>query len=162
MQITKKGVPTEVAGVQPTLNEMAPSFNLPNINGETVSLDSLKGQTVLISIFPDINTRVCDLQTRHFFKVASDYPSVKIVNISNNTIDQLKDWCAVAGIEAEMLSDVELEFAHAYGIYLPEFELLARSIFVINKDGKLVYSEIVPEMAQEPNYETALEAAQNA
>ena len=154
--ITKKGQELSVQGTLPTIGEKAPLFNLINRDHNYISLESFIGQKVLISVFPDINTSVCDLQTRFFFNKASAIEDTIILNISNNTIDQFDEWCAVAGIDAEMLSDTNQEFANAYGLWIPEIEHLARSIFVVDKNGTLVYSELVPELAQEPNYDEAL------
>lgn len=156
--ITRKGDPVEVEGNLPTLNTKAPDFKLENLGNQYITLDSLKGKKLLISVFPDINTRVCDLQTRHFFNEASKHTDTTLVNISNNTIDQLKDWCAVANVEAEMLSDINAEFAKAYGLWIPSMEVLARAIFVIDTEGNLVYQELVSDIATEPNYKAAFEA----
>lgn len=158
MQVTRKGIPTPVEGVQPTVGTKAPNFSLNNIDGGVTTLEDLKGKKVIISVFPDINTRVCDLQTRNFFKLTASLENTAIVNISNNTLDQLKDWCAVADIDTIMLSDSKLEFAHAYGLYMPEYKMLARSVFVLDEEGTLVHVEITPEMAQEPDYQAALNA----
>lgn len=158
MQITRKGIPTTIEGIQPEVGTVAPDFKLPNIDGGETTKSDLLGKKTILSIFPDINTRVCDLQTRNFFKLAGKLENTTIVNISNNTLDQLKDWCAVADIDALMLSDSDLTFAKAYGLYMPEFEVLARSIFVLDENGVILYEEIVPEMAQEPNYEAAIAA----
>lgn len=158
MQITRKGIPTPVEGVQPEVGSKAPDFSIPNTDGGTTSLSDLKGKKAILSVFPDINTRVCDLQTRNFFKLASSLTNTIIVNISNNTLDQLTDWCAVADIDTLMLSDTNLEFAKAYGLYMPEYKMLARSIFVLDEEGTLIYSEICPEMAEEPDYQAAINA----
>lgn len=158
MQVTRKGVPTPVEGVQPQVGTKAPDFLLKNITGGQTSLDDLKGKKAILSVFPDINTRVCDLQTRNFFKLAASLENTTIVNISNNTVDQLKDWCAVAGIDSIMLSDTDLTFAKAYGLYMPEYKMLARSVFVIDETGTLTHVEITPEMAQEPDYQAAIDA----
>ncbi len=158
MQITRKGIPTPVEGVQPEVGSKAPDFSIPNTDGGTTSLSDLKGKKAILSVFPDINTRVCDLQTRNFFKLASSLTDTIIVNISNNSLDQLTDWCAVADIDTLMLSDTNLEFAKAYGLYMPEYKMLARSIFVLDEEGTLIYSEICPEMAEEPDYQAAINA----
>ena len=63
MQITRKGIPTPVEGVQPEVGSKAPDFSIPNTDGGTTSLSDLKGKKAILSVFPDINTRVCDLQT---------------------------------------------------------------------------------------------------
>lgn len=161
MEITKKGVPTALRGTQPEIGKKAPQFKLKNLNDQMIGTESLKGNVVLVSVFPDINTRICDLQTRHFFKLASELNDVKIVNVSNNSKEDFTSWCATNGIDSEMLRDEDHAFADAYGIWIPEFEVLARSIFVLDQNSNLIYSEIVPEMAQEPNYEAAIAAAKS-
>lgn len=159
MQITRKGVSTPVEGTLPTSGEKAPQFTLLNLDDISVTNDDFLGNTTILSVFPDINTSVCDRQTRHFFELASKIKDVNIVNVSNNTKESLTDWCATNGIDTTMLRDVDGKFGEAYGLWMPEFKVLARSIFVFDKSGTLIYSELVPEMAQEPNYEAALEAA---
>lgn len=161
MKVTLKGNEIEVVGVQPTVGELAPDFELENVEGEVIGLEDFKGDLVLMSVFPDINTRICDLQTKRFFEDASKYDGVTIVNISNNTIDQLTDWCATENVEAAMLSDKDLSFARAYGLYVPELDALARAIFLVDGEGKLVYSEIVPEVAQEPDYDAVFAAVES-
>lgn len=158
LEITRKGIKTVVEGTQPELNKKAPNFSLYNLDNHAVTLDSLKGKKAIISVFPDINTRVCDLQTLRFFNIASTLDNVAIVNVSNNTKEELKDWCALKEVSMEMLTDDNRSFATAYGLWMPEFERLARSIFVIDEMGTLIYSEIVPEMASEPNYDAAIQA----
>ena len=160
MKISRKGTPLEVEGTQPTVGEKAPDFSLENLDGDVVSLESLKGQKVLISVFPDINTSVCDLQTRHFFNKAGDYKDVTIINISNNTKDQLGDWCATNNIDVEMLSDADLEFGKAYGIYVPEIDHLARSVFVVDEDGVLKYAQYLEEITDEPDYAEVFNAVE--
>ncbi len=159
MQITRKGVSTPVEGTLPTLGTKAPHFKLVNLDDVNVTKDDFLGNTTIISVFPDINTSVCDRQTRHFFELASEIKDVTIVNVSNNKKEDLTDWCATNGITTTMLRDNDGTFGKDYGLWMPEFKVLARSIFVLNEHGDLIYSELVPEMAQEPNYEAALAAA---
>lgn len=159
MKITRKGIETPLKGVQPVVGAIAPAFALTDLNDEVKTLNDYQGKKLLLSVYPDIDTRVCDLQTKFFFKAASDYPNLKILSISNNTKQQLEDWCVTNGIEMDLLRDTDRVFAENYGLWMPEFSVLARSIFVIDADGKIIYEEIVPEMSQEPNYQAALEAA---
>lgn len=158
LEITKKGVKTVVEGTQPTLGNPAPDFTLNDLKNNPVSLSDFLGKKVLISVFPDINTRVCDLQTVRFFKEAGTLENTVLVNISNNTSEELRAWCATKNVDTVMLHDDALNFAHTYGIWMPEFNVLARSVFVVDESGVLKYMEIVPEMAQEPNYKLALAA----
>lgn len=138
------------------LNEKAYNFNAQNRDNETVQLQDYLGKTVLISVFPDINTSVCDTQTRHFFSEASNLENTVVLNISNNTVDELNDWCATVGLDVLMLSDSNLDFAQNYGVFIEEVELLARSIFLIDNEGNLIYKEVLAEITQEPNYEAVL------
>lgn len=155
-QITLKGEPIVVEGTLPTVGEPAPEFTLKDLNNKEVSLSDFKGKRVLVSVFPDINTRVCDIQTVRFFQISKDLENTVILNISNNTKEDLESWCATKGVDAIMLHDDEKTFAETYGLWLPKLEALARSIFVIDEDGTLMYRELVPETAQEPDYDTAL------
>lgn len=156
MKVTKKGEELEVVGVQPKEGEKAPAFSLPNLTDATVKLSDFLGKPVLISVIPDIDTSVCSVQTKRFNQEAAKINGAKLVTISNNTKAEQADWCAAEGVDMEMLHDVDASFGESYGLYIPEFGHLARSIFVIDKDGKVIYKEIVPEISHEPNYETAL------
>ena len=160
MKVKMKGNPAELKGSQPIIGVNAPDFSLENLENNLISLKDLKGEKVLLSVFPDITTSVCDAQTRHFFEKADEYGDLKIINISNNSKDQLSDWCATNDIDVEMLSDVDLDFAHAYGLYIPDFGILARAVFVIDENGILAYKEILEELTDEPDYEAAFEAVE--
>lgn len=159
MNITRKGVMTPIEGKQPQLGSQAPDFRLYDLNDQELTAQDLRGQTVLISVFPDIDTRVCAMQTRRFFELAKEIPDVKIVNVSNNTKESLENWCATNGIDVLMLRDTDRSFAKAYGLWMPEFNALARSTFILDPEGTIVYEEIVPEMTQEPDYDAVIAKA---
>ena len=160
MQVTLKGEIIEVLGTQPVVGEKAPAFSLYNTKDEKVSLDDLRGSVVLISVFPDINTRVCDSQTRKFNETAANIEGVTLLSVSRNTKEELADWCSANGIDMQMLHDDNGEFGEAYGLKVPHMgNKLARSVFVIDKEGVLSYMEIVPEIATEPDEAAALAAA---
>jgi thiol peroxidase len=162
MQVTLKGEIIDVLGTQPVVGEKAPAFSLYNTKDEKVSLDDLRGSVVLISVFPDINTRVCDNQTRKFNETAANIEGVALLSVSRNTKEELADWCSANGIDMQMLHDDNGEFAEAYGLKVPQMgNKLARSVFVIDKEGVLSYMEIVPEIATEPDEAAALAAAKN-
>lgn len=161
MKITFKGEPIELEGTQPTVGEKAPAFSLKNTAGEEVSTESLAGKVTILSVFPNINTSVCDKQTREFNEVASDIEGVRLVSVSKNTNEELTEWCAAKGLQMEMLSD-DGSFGKAFGVYIPGVDLLARSVFVIDENGLVGYKEILPESGgPEPNYEAAVEAAKD-
>lgn len=162
MKITRKGEAVAIEGTQLTVGEAIPEFSLTNLEEAAVQSGDLVGSPLILSVFPDINTRVCDMQTRQFFKLASTVDNIKILNVSNNSLDELRDWCAVSGLDVEMLSDTDSRFAKDFGIWLPELKRLARAIFVVDAQGTLTYQEIVSEIASEPNYEAAIAAAKQA
>ncbi len=161
MEITIKGTPATVSGTWPTVNEPAPSFEIKDINGGLITSDSLKGQVVLISTFPDIDTRICDLQTRQFFQRASEIENVKIINLSNNDPKTLGDWCATNHIDSLMAVDVDQKFANDYGLWIESINHLARAVFVIDQDGILKHAQLVQELSTEPDYDAAITAAKS-
>lgn len=162
MEITKRGTVIKVEGTQPKVGEKAPEFKLKNLNDQVISLSDYQGEVALISVIPNIDTSVCAIQTKQFNQIAGKLEGVQLMTISNNTKEEQADWCAGNGVEMEMLHDTDLTFAKSYGLYMPELDLLARSVFVVNREGVLVYEEIVSEMSHEPNYEKAIEAAKAA
>ncbi|WP_207695688.1 thiol peroxidase, atypical 2-Cys peroxiredoxin [Enterococcus sp. DIV0212c] len=157
MKVTKKGEEVEIVGVQPEVNAKAPEFSLKNLNDEVVNLSDFAGQPVLISVVPDIDTRICSLQTKRFNQEAAKVEGVKFITISNNTKEEQANWCAAEGVDMELLHDTEGTFGQAYGLFIPAMGRLARGIFIIDKEGKIVYEAISTEIAEEPDYATALE-----
>ena len=121
--------------------------------------ESFVGRVTLVSVVPDINTRVCDIQTKAFHKKMKEHPSVQLVTISKNNKDEFKNWCSANDVAMEMLCDVNFTFGEAYGIYVPELSVDQRSIFVLDQNGTIVYQEIVQEMTDEPNYDEAIRVA---
>ncbi|ALS01688.1 thiol peroxidase [Enterococcus silesiacus] len=157
MKVTKKGEAVEIVGIQPEVGTKAPEFSLKNLNDEVVKLSDFVGTPVLISVVPDIDTRICSLQTKRFNQEAAKVEGVKFITISNNTKEEQANWCAAEGVDMELLHDTEGTFGDAYGLFIPEMGRLARGIFVIDKDGKIIYEAISQEIAEEPDYNQALE-----
>lgn len=151
MKVTRKGEEVEIIGVQPEVGTKAPNFSLRNLKDEVVSLSDFIGTPVLISVVPNIDTRICSLQTKRFNQEAATVEGVKFMTISNNTKDEQANWCAAEGVDMEILHDTEGKFGEAYGLYIPAMEHLARGIFVIDKEGKIVYEAISLEISEEPN-----------
>lgn len=159
MQVTLKGNPVELEGVQPIKGDKAPNFSLLDLNDTLVELSASINNPLIISVVPDIDTSVCALQTKRFNQEAATETGINFVTISNNTKEEQSNWCAAEGVEMTMLRDADLEFAKNYGLLIPAIDRLARAIFVVDTEGKIVYEEIVPEVSQEPDYAKALEAA---
>lgn len=159
MQVTLKGNPVELEGVQPIKGDKAPNFSLLDLNDTLVELSASINNPLIISVVPDIDTSVCALQTKCFNQEAATETGINFVTISNNTKEEQSNWCAAEGVEMTMLRDADLEFAKNYGLLIPAIDRLARAIFVVDSEGTIVYEEIVPEVSQEPDYAKALEAA---
>lgn len=162
MKVTRKGEEVEIIGVQPEIGTKAPDFSLGNLNDKIVNLSDFIGTPVLISVVPDIDTRICSLQTKRFNLEAANVEGVKFITISNNTKEEQANWCAAEGVDMEILHDTDGKFGEAYGLFIPAMEHLARGIFVIDKEGNIVYEAISAEIAEEPDYVTALEKAKAA
>lgn len=112
-----------------------------------------------------VDTPVCDVQTRRFNEEAAKLgDDVEIVTVSMDLPFALKRYCAAEGIDkVRTLSDYkDASFGENYGVLIKENRLLARSIFVVGKDDKVKYVEIVPEIASEPDYEAAISAVKTA
>lgn len=157
MEVTLKGDVVQVEGTQPEVGQVAPDFSLVNLSKKIVQLSDLKGQPVVVSVVPDINTSVCQLQTKRFNQEMAKLPEVQFLTISNNTKEEQENWCAAEGVGMEMLHDTELKFGKLYGLHIPAIDKLARAIFVLDAQGKIIYREITPEISQEPDYEKVLE-----
>ena len=145
--------------ISPLESGPAPDFTMKDLTGRTVTLSQLR-KPVLISIFPDIQTDVCSLQTRYFNEAAARRPDIEFLSVSTNTHDQLKNWCAAEGVNMTILPD-DGTFGNKYGVRMYDGPLagkLARSIYVI-KNGKITYNQILSEISDEPNYNAALAAA---
>ncbi len=161
MKVTLKGQPVELEGNQPVVGEKAANFSLVDLNDSLVELTQLLDKPVIVSVVPDIDTSICALQTKRFNQEAASIKGINFVTISNNTKEQQSNWCAAEGVDMMMLRDSDLEFGKNYGLFIPTINHLARALFVINQEGVISYEEIVPEIAQEPDYTKAIEAAKS-
>jgi len=160
-QITIEGNPLTLIGNEVKLGEPAPDFEALDNNLSPVKLSSFKGKVCIICSVPSLDTPVCDSQTRRFNKEAGQLgPDVVVLTISMDLPFAQKRWCGAAGIKnVQTLSDHrEAAFGAEYGVLIKELRLLARAVFVVDKDGVVRYIEIVDELTNEPNYEAALNA----
>ena len=140
------------------LGDQTADFELEDLKGKVFRLFQLLDKPLIISVVPDINTSVCSVQTRKFNEMMANFEEANFVTVSNNTKEQQASWCAAEGLNLVMLHDPENTFGQAYGVLIPELNVYARSVFVINSDGKIIYEEIVPEMTHEPDYQKAIDA----
>jgi thiol peroxidase len=156
-----KGKPLTLIGPDVRAGDRAPDFSVLDENLNIVSLADFVGKTKLISVTPSLDTPVCDLQLRRFNREAASMPrDVVVLNISMDLPFAVSRFCSTAGIDrAKALSDHrEASFGAAYGVLIKELRLLARSIFIIDKNNVVRYKEIVPEQSNHPDYEKALRA----
>jgi thiol peroxidase len=121
-------------------------------------IDETKGVKIVTTV-PSLDTPVCDAQVRKFNQEAANL-DVKVFAVSADLPFAQARWCGAAGIDnVKTLSDhAHMALADALGIHIKELRLLARTVFVVDANNKITYMEIVPEVADEPNYESALAA----
>lgn len=159
--ITLKGNPIHTAGELPGQGSAAPDFSLLRGDLSRATLASFSGKKIL-NIFPSIDTPVCATSVRKFNKLASD-KGVTVLNISEDLPFAQKRFCGAEGIEkCETLSAFRSSFGKDWGLEIkdgPLAGLTARAVVVLDESNKIVHAELVPEIAQEPNYDAALAAA---
>ncbi|ENQ3105576.1 thiol peroxidase [Bacillus cereus] len=162
--VTFKGNPITLVGTEVKVGDQAPNFQVLANDLSPVTLETYKGAVKLISVVPSIDTGVCDAQTRRFNEDAASIENAKVLAISVDLPFAQKRWCAANGLENVVtLSDHrDLSFGEAYGVVMKELRLLARAVFVVDSNDKVVYVEYVSEGTSHPNYEAALEAAKAA
>lgn len=163
--VTMKGNPVTLVGHEVKPGDTAPDFTLYAMPGAPVGLHALEGKVKVFNVIVSVDTPVCDVQTRKFNEEAAKLGNdVEIVTVSMDLPFALKRYCAAEGIDkVRTLSDYkDASFGESYGVLIKENRLLARSIFVVGKDDKVKYVEIVPEIASEPNYEAAISAVKAA
>ncbi len=159
--VTMKGNPLTLVGPDLKAGDKAPDFTVVDQNLAPKTLSDYDGKFKVISVTPSLDTPVCDLQIQWFNQDAANQPAdVAVLNISMDLPFAIKRFCATGGIErAEALSDHrDASFGTNWGVLMKELRLLARSIFVVDKDNVIRYVQIVPEQITEPDYEAALEA----
>ncbi len=158
--ITFKSEPVSTVGTLPSLGSQAPEFHLVRSDLKEVSLQDYAGKRKVLSIFPSLDTGVCAAAVRTFNQKAAGLTNTVVLNISKDLPFALKRFCGAEGINnAEALSAFRSSFAHDYQVELlgsPLKGLCSRAVIVLDENNKVIYTEQVPEVTQEPNYEAAL------
>lgn len=162
-KITLKGNPIETIGQLPAKEAKAPAFSLVGTNLANVTLESFAGKNVVLNIFPSIDTPVCAASTRRFNKVAGETENSVVLCISADLPFAHSRFCEVEGLKNVIPLSVfrDQDFGTAYGVTIttgPLTGLLSRALVIIDKAGNIAYTEQIPEIAQEPDYDAALEA----
>lgn len=159
--VTLKGNPMTLLGPAIKPGDDAPDVELLTNDLEPFKLSSLKGKVAVLITVPSLDTQVCDVETKRFNDEAQKLgDGVAVVVISVDLPFAQKRWCGAAGVSAvQTLSDHrDTAFGLAYGVLIQGVRLLARAIFVVDKNGDVRYVQIVPEVAQEPDYAAVLDA----
>lgn len=156
-EITFKGNPLTLLGTTPKVGDTAPDFTAVDGALKPVKLSDFKGQTVVLSVVPSLDTPVCEIQTKKFNQEASGL-NAKIITISLDLPFAQKRFCDAFNIKnITVLSDYkDHDFGNKYGLLIKELGLLTRAALVIDSKGKITHLEIVKEVTQEPNYNAAL------
>jgi thiol peroxidase len=166
-EIKFRGNPIHTAGTLPAVGSKAPDFKLTKTDLGDVSLKDFAGKTVVLNIFPSIDTGVCATSVKKFNEQAAALPNAVVVGVSRDLPFAHKRFCGAEGIEKVVTTSTlrDDSFAKAYGVTMtdgPLAGLLSRAVVVIDGQGKVVYTEQVPEITQEPDYPKAVEAAKKA
>ncbi len=161
--ITLKGNPVSTVGELPEVGSAAPAFTGVKDDLSACSLGELSGKKVVLNIFPSIDTGVCAASTRRFNEEAGSLDNAVVVCVSADLPFALGRFCGAEGLDNVVTVSVfrNPEFGSDYGVTIadgPLAGLLSRAVVVIDEEGKVAYTEQVPEIAQEPNYEAALAA----
>ncbi len=160
--ITFQGMPLTLLGDGVGVGDKAPQFSLLDNDLGAVGLSDFKGKVCLLVTVPSLDTPVCDVEARRFNEEAAGLgPDVAVLVVSMDLPFAQKRWCGAAGIErVQTLSDHrDASFGQAYGILVKELRLLARAVFVVDQEGLIRYAQLVGEIAEEPDYGAALDAA---
>lgn len=163
--VTMKGNAVTLLGHQIVKGETAPLFKVVDASFTPVSLADLKGNVVLISAVPSLDTNVCSVETKRFNEEAAKLPADTVMlTISTDLPFAQKRFCEAEKIDRlRVLSDsVWRDFGLKYGILIKDRGLLARAIFVVGRDGVVRYVQLVPELGHEPDYDAALQALRAA
>ncbi len=162
-KITLKGNAINTSGELPKIGSKANDFKLIATDLSTKTLNDFKGKNLVLNIFPSIDTGTCAASVRNFNKSAANLIDTSVLCISRDLPFAQTRFCGAEGIEnVFMLSDFNTgQFGKDYGLNIvdgPLAGLHSRCIVVINKEGRVIYTEQIPEITQEPNYDLALES----
>lgn len=161
--VTFKGNPVTLAGNAVKVGQPAPDFKIHYFEGglKSISLADLKGKATILSVVPSLDTGVCKIQTKKFNEeLASLSDKINAVAVSIDTPFAMNRFCGAEEVKnLKVGSDYkDHKFGADWGLRIEELGLLARSVFVIDKNGNIAYAEVVPEVTNEPNYPAAIEA----
>ena len=161
--VTFKGNPMTLAGEAVAAGQQAPDFTLHFFKDgmQSISLADVKGKPTILSVLPSLDTPVCAIQTKKFNESLGQFgASINALTVSLDLPFGMNRFCGAENItNIQPASDYQdRNFGHNWGTLIEELKVMARAIFVLDSNGKVTYVEYVPEVADEPNYDAALEA----
>jgi thiol peroxidase len=158
-----RGNPLTLLGPELKAGEKAPDFSAVDDGLKPVNLAATGKAVRIFSVVPSLDTPVCDAQTKRFNEEAAKLPGVQIFTISMDLPFAQKRWCGNYGVDKiKMLSDHRSgSFGEQYGTLIKDMRIESRAIFVLDADDTIKHVEYVKEVADHPNYETALAAARS-
>ncbi len=165
-KITLGGNPVHTSGEMPKIGQKAPDFKLISSDLKEVGLRDFRGKKLVMNVFPSIDTQVCAASVRMFSKAATTLDNTIVIHISRDLPFAHKRFCATEGLE-NVMSLAEFkdhQFGQQYGLDMVDGNfagLLSRAVLVLDENGQVLYTEQVPEIGEEPDYDAAL-AALNA
>jgi thiol peroxidase len=162
--ITLGGNPCHTVGELPAVGSKAPAITVTGTDVQDLTSDEFAGTRVVLSIFPSVGTGVCAASERRFNELAAGLEDTKVVSVSMDLPFALNAFCAGEGIDGVVATSAfRSSFGDDYGVRILDGKfagLLARSIVVLDRDGTVLYTELVPEIGQEPDYDQAVAALQ--
>ena len=161
---TMRGRPLTLVGPELKAGDRAPEFEAINDTLQPVTLQSTGPNVRIFSVVPSLDTPVCDAQTKRFNDEAAKLPGVQFYTVSMDLPFAQKRWCGAFGVDkVKMVSDHRSgSFGENYGTMIKDLRIESRAIFVIDKNNTIRHAEYVKEVADFPNYESALAAARAA
>jgi thioredoxin-dependent peroxiredoxin len=160
-RITLKGNPVNTVGELPETGKAAPDFLLTKTDLSDVTLKDFAGKTVVLNIFPSVDTPVCATSVRKFNAEIDKFGNAVVLCVSRDLPFAMQRFCGAEGLDNVVPASVvrNLDFGEKYGVGIadgPLAGMLARAIVIIDGGGKVTYTQQVPEIAQEPDYDAAL------
>lgn len=156
------GTPAQTVGELPAVGSTAPAYTLADTDLGEVTPGDFAGRRVVLSIFPSVGTGVCAASVRRFNELAAGLDNTTVLCVSNDLPFALKGFCGAEGIEdVQVASAFRSDFGITYGMLLTDgkFEgLLARSVVVVDENGTVTYTQLVPEISEEPDYDAVVAA----
>ena len=158
--VTFKGNPITLLGEEVKKGDKAKDFTVLGTDLSEIKLSDYAGKTVVISVFPSVDTGICALQTISFKKAVGDLADTVVITVSKDLPFALGRFCADKEINnAITVSDYKYrDFENNNGLLIEELGLLSRAVFVLDEEGVIRYKEVLEEIGEEPNYNNALEA----